>query len=114
MNRNEFLIVTGLSGLVFVLLVLQIVFVRTANYDQARVMQAQQYINQGQVCLNNLQKVAMRTAQLSQTTGDQGLKDLMVRQQIAIGPAPSQTPSESAPSPAPAPAATPTPAPTHY
>jgi uncharacterized membrane protein YcaP (DUF421 family) len=112
MNRNEFLIVTGLSALVAALLIVQIVFVRMANYDQLRAMQAQQIINQGQVSLKNLQQVALRTAQLSQQTGDQGLKDLMARQQIAIGPAQNQSSSESAPAPSAAPA--PASANTHY
>ncbi len=107
MNRNEFLIVTGLSGLVAVLLILQIVFVRMANYDQARVMQAQQLIQIGQVSLKNLQQVAMRTAQLSQQTGDPALKDLMTRQQIAIGQPPAQSSDGSSSAPAPAPMPTP-------
>jgi len=118
MNRNEFLIVTSLSGLVVILLIAQIVLARMANADQTRVMQAQQYINQGQVCLKNLQQVAMRTAQLSQQKDDQGLKDLMARQQISIGAPPSQSSGSSpavppAPESVPAPTPTPTPTPTH-
>ena len=110
MNRTEFLIVTSLSGLVAILLILQIVFARMANVEQTRVMQAQQFVNQGQVCLKNLQQLALRTAQLSQQTGDQGLKDLMARQQISIGaPAGQSAGGGTASAPAPAP----TPAPTH-
>ena len=116
MNRNEFLIVTSLSGLVAILLISQIVLARMTNAEQNRVMQAQQVINQGQVCLKNLQQVAMRTAQLSQQKDDKGLKDLMARQQISINPAPSQSSGNSAaeaPAPASVPAPVSVPTPTH-
>ncbi len=100
MTRNQFLIVTGLCGLVFVLLILQIVFVRMANYDQARLVQAQQMIQQGQVSLSNLQKLAVRTAQVSQQSGDDGLKQLMARQQITISPNAQQAPADGSTAPA--------------
>ncbi len=105
MNRNEFLISTGLSALVVVLLVLLVVVGKMAGSDQIALMKSQQEINQGQVALRNLQQLAVRTAQLSQQYQDQGLKDLLARQQISIG-APQQPAADgSAPS---APATTPT------
>lgn len=115
MNRNEFLIATSLSSLVVILLIAQIVLVRMANTDQNQVMGARQYISQGEVCLKNLQQVALRTAQLAQQKDDQGLKDVMARQSISISAPPSQASGSSAaaaPAPAPAPASTPALAPT--
>jgi hypothetical protein len=107
MNRNEFLIVTGLSGLVVALLILQIVFVHWANNDQTNMMRAQQYLNQGQVAWKNFTQVAQLTASLSEQKNDQALKDLLGRQQISIGPPSGQaapSPDNTAPAPAPAPA----------
>src|SRR5277367_2199312 len=112
MNRNEFLIVTCLSALVAILLIVQVVVARMAGYEQTQVYRAQQYISQGEVCLKNLKQVALRTAQLSQQKDDQGLKDLMARNQIAIGN-PNQGADGSAQA-APAPESTsPAPTPTH-
>ncbi|HUB66781.1 MAG TPA: hypothetical protein VL981_04785 [Candidatus Methylacidiphilales bacterium] len=111
MNRNEFLIITGLSSLVAVLLIVQIIFAHLASNEQTQLMQAQQFINRGQVSVNNLRQVALLVAEYTARTGDQGLKDLMTRQNISIKPNQNAAPSggaEAAPAPAPAPSSTPT------
>jgi hypothetical protein len=110
MNRNEFLIVTGLSSLVAVLLIVQIIFAHLASNEQTQLMRAQQFINQGQTSVGNLRQVALLVAQYSEQTGDQDLKDLMVRQNISIKPNQGSAPQGGA---APAPAPSPNPTPTH-
>jgi len=88
MNRIQFFVLTGLSSLVVVLLIGHIFLVRQTNFEQNRLAQAQQVINQGQAFQGNLKQLAVRIFQDSQKTGDQGLKDLLVRQQISYNPAP--------------------------
>jgi hypothetical protein len=109
MNRTEFLIVTGLSGLVAALLILQIFFVRWNNEDQVRMMYAQQYINQGQYSWKIFTQVAQLTANYCQQKNDAQLKELLAGQNINLNP-PSDQGSQgsegggsSAPAPAPAP-----------
>ena len=104
MNRNQFWILNGLSGLVVVLLLAQILLARQAGYEQGQIAQAQQLANQGQAFGQNLKQLAMRIVQLSQSTGDPALKDLLTRQQISFTPAADATNGGSASAPAPAPA----------
>jgi len=86
MNRIQFWISIGLSGLVGLLLIAQILLVRQTNYEQNRLALAQQAIQQGQAFQGNLKQLAMRIVQVSQQTNDQGLKDLLNRQQITFTP----------------------------
>ena len=88
MNRIQFFVLTGLSSLILVLLVGHVFLVRQTNFEQIRLAQAQQVINQGQTFQGNLKQLAVRISQDSQKTGDQGLKDLLTRQQISYNPAP--------------------------
>jgi len=88
MNRIQFFVLTGLSSLVVLLLIGHIFLTRATNFEQNRLAQAQQVINQGQAFQGNLKQLAVRIFQDSQKTGDQGLKDLLARQQITYNPAP--------------------------
>jgi hypothetical protein len=107
MNRIQFFVLTGLSSLVVVLLVGHIFLVRQTNFEQNRLAQAQQVINQGQAFQGNLKQLAVRIFQDSQKTGDQGLKDLLTRQQISYNPSPAGADSvPSVPSSSPSSAAT--------
>jgi hypothetical protein len=107
MNRIQFFVLTGLSSLVAVLLVGHIFLTRQCNYEQNRLAQAQQVINQGQSFQGNLKQLAVRIYQDSQKTGDQGLKDLLARQQITYNSAPEGAPAPESSSMTPASNSTP-------
>jgi hypothetical protein len=111
MNRNQFLVLTGLSSLVILFLFLQIIFVRMAGVDQGKLMQAQQIVQQGQQCDQRVRILAQRIYNDSQRFHDQGLTDLLARQQITITAPPAG--GEAAPAPAEAPAPAPAPMPAH-
>jgi len=102
MNRIQFFVLTGLSSLVVVLLIGHIFLTRQTNFEQNRLAQAQQVINQGQTFQGNLKQLAVRIFQDSQKSGDQGLKDLLARQQITYNPAP-EGPNGAEPTVPPAP-----------
>jgi hypothetical protein len=104
MNRIQFFVLTGLSSLVVLLLIGHIFLTRQTNFEQNRLAQAQQVINQGQAFQGNLKQLAVRIFQDSQKTGDQGLKDLLARQQISYNPNPEPNTPNEAPAPAPSPA----------
>ena len=101
MNRIQFFILTGMGSLVLLLLIGHIFLVRQTNFEQNRLAAAQQAINQGQVFQGNLKQLAVRIFQDSQKTQDQGLKDLLSRQQITYNPAPEGEQSVPSSSPAP-------------
>jgi len=86
MNRIQFFVLTGLSSLVVLLLLGHILLVRETNYQQNQLVAAQQVINQGQAAANMLRQVAMKIVSDAQTKNDQGLKDLLQRQQITFTP----------------------------
>lgn len=100
MNRIQFFVLTGLSSLVVLLMIGHIVLVRTIGQDQAILNAAQQQVNQGQGFQKNLQQLAMRIVQDSQSKNDQQLKDLLARNQITFTPGPAQ-PEAGTPSTAP-------------
>jgi hypothetical protein len=91
MNRIQFFVLTGMSSLVVLLLIGHIFLTRQNNFEQNRLAAAQQAINQGQAFQANLKQLAVRIYQDSQKTQDQGLKDLLTRQQITYNPAPEGT-----------------------
>lgn len=95
-----------MSGLIVVLLLAQILLARQNNFEQNRLSQAQLIVTQAQAFQSNLKQLAVRIYQVSQQTQDQGLKDLLVRQQISFNP--SQSPDNSSSAPTPSPAPTPT------
>ena len=86
MNRTYFWTLTCLSSLIAVLLILQIFFVYLTKRDQVLLIQRQQIVNEGQAYDLHVRQVAARIYQVSQQTQDQGLKDLLTRQQISIAP----------------------------
>jgi hypothetical protein len=101
MNRIQFFVLTGLSSLVVVLLIGHIFLTRQLGIDQGILNGAQQRVNQGQSIVGNFQRLANTIIQDSQKTGDQGLKDILIRQQIqpTATPDSSNTPEAPAPSP---------------
>jgi hypothetical protein len=102
MNRIQFFILTGLSSLIFLLLIGHIFLVRQTNFQQNRAAAAQQIVNQGQIFQGNLKQLAVRIYQDSQKSGDQGLKDLLARQQISYSTntEPPEAPAPATPPPA--------------
>jgi hypothetical protein len=99
MNRIQFWILTGLSSVFVLLLFLQIFLGRAALFEQGQMQMAQQALQQGQAFQGNLKQLAMRIVQVSQQTGDPGLKDLLTRQQISFQPQDAN--GATAPAPAP-------------
>jgi Tfp pilus assembly protein PilN len=87
MNRIQFWTLTGLSGLVVILLFVHVLLVRQAIFEQNQMALAQQAIQQGQAFGQNLKQLAMRIVQVNQQTNDQGLKELLARHQITFTPA---------------------------
>ena len=103
MNRIQFWTLNGLAGFLVLLFIIQIALVRAAIFEQNQVALAQQALQQGQAFGGNLKQLAMRIAQVSQTSNDPALKDLLARHQITLTP-PSEANGGGA-SAAPAPAA---------
>src|SRR6202012_6190521 len=103
MNRIQFFLLTGLSSLIVLLLLGHILLVRQANFEQNRLAMAQQALTQGQAFQNNLKQLATRIVADSQKTQDQGLKDLLARQQITFSPNTNAANNPAAPSSMPAP-----------
>jgi hypothetical protein len=103
MNRTQFLILTSLSGVIAVSILLQISLIMWTQSDDLRLKRTDAALQEGQLCLNRLQQIAGRVAQVAQQQNDQGLKDLLVRQNIQfrqpassasapVGPATPTTP----------------------
>lgn len=86
MNRIQFYVLIGLSGVVVLLMAGNVILARQLNAEQTRLAQAQQIINQGQVFQTDLKQLAVRIFQDSQKTQDPGLKELLARQQITYTP----------------------------
>ena len=93
MNRIQFFILTGLSSLIALLLIGHIFLERQATYEQALFNQAQQTVSVGQASQGMVKQLALRIFQDGQKTQDQGLKDLLMRQQITYTP---ESPSTNA------------------
>jgi DNA-binding transcriptional regulator of glucitol operon len=106
MNRIQFFVLTGLSSLIVLLLIGHIFLTRASNFEVNQLSQAQQVINQGQAFQGNLQRLAGTIYQDSVKTGDQGLKDILARNEISVSNPPVSTNSPDsngtqAPSPSP-------------
>jgi hypothetical protein len=101
MNRLQFWILIAGSSLVVIFLGLQALFVHQAQHVQGQVVAAQQEVAKGRSSENVLRQLIGRIYQVSQQTQDQGLKDLLTRQQISISPGPAAA-SSSAPAETPA------------
>lgn len=106
MNRIQFFILTGLSILVLVLLIGNIILVRQTNNEQALFNQAQQTVSLGKASKAMVGEVARSIYQYSQKTQDQGLKDILIRQGINTTGTPGANATESPAPPAAAPAST--------
>ena len=102
MNRIQFWTLNGLAGFLVLLFIIQIALVRAAIFEQNQVALAQQALQQGQAFGGNLKQLAMRIAQVSQTSNDQALKDLLARHQITLAPPSSEANGGGAAAPAPA------------
>lgn len=100
MNRTYFWILTFLSCLIAVLLVTQIILGRITANDRILLAKRQELINTGQTCDRQAREVATRIYQLAQQTQDQGLKDIMTRQQIVVSPASTNAAPAATPAPA--------------
>jgi len=94
MNRIQFWILIVLSCLVVLCLGLQAVFVHQAQRVQGQIAAAQQEVAKGRNSENVLRQLIGRIYQVGQQSDDQQLKDLLVRQQIAVKP---NTSTNSAP-----------------
>jgi len=100
MTRNQYWTLFGGACFVALLLLFQLVTSRNAQFAQARIMAAQQVISEGRNCDLRTRQLATRIYQLAQQTQDQGLKDLLARQQIVsnVPPAaPAGAPAAAAP-----------------
>jgi hypothetical protein len=95
MNRIQFFTLIVLSSLVTVLLLGQIFLERQTNYEQNRLGLASQAVSQGQAFQNNLKQLAIRILQVSNQTGDPGLKELLARNKITYSQGPDAASAES-------------------
>ena len=98
MNRIQFFVLTGLSCLVLLLLVGNLFLLRQTGMAQSQLAADQQAITQGQAFATNWKQLATRIIQDSQKTQDQGLKDILTRQQITYTAGTNATESPAAPS----------------
>jgi hypothetical protein len=101
MSRTQHSILIAGSSLVILFLLLQVVFARQAQYAQAHLLAAQQVITDGRSCDVRLRQLAARIYQLGQQTQDQGLKDILARQQISVQSAPATNAAPAQPMAAP-------------
>ena len=103
MNRIQFFVLTGLSSLLVLLLTGHVLLEWQVARDQAVLNEAQREISQAQTFQAPLKQLALRIFNDSQKSQDQGLKDLLARNQISYTPPPA---SNAAPAAATAPATT--------
>jgi hypothetical protein len=95
MNRIQFFVLIGLSGLLFLLLMGHLYLGQTAAASQSKVANAQAFINQASAFANNYKSLATYIAQASQKSNDPALKDLLARQGIAVKVTPAPTGTET-------------------
>ena len=84
MNRIQFFVLTGLSSLLLLLLIGNVLLSLKVSNEQTQTAQIQQALTQGQTIATNLRQLALRIYSDAGKTGDQGLKDLLARQQITF------------------------------
>jgi hypothetical protein len=94
MSRAQFLALLVGSLLVLLALVLQVTFSIKAQGAQRQVVIAQQTITTGRDCDVRLQQLATRIYQVGTQYQDQALKDLLVRQNIAVKLPPNAAPTQ--------------------
>jgi hypothetical protein len=100
MNRIQFFVLTGLSSVVALLLVGQIALSFSVGRAQNTWTQDQSAVQQGNVFQNDLKQLAVRIYSDSSRSSDQGLKDLLARQQITYAPQGAGTGTETPATPA--------------
>ncbi len=98
MNRIQFFILTGLSGVFALLLIGHIALSVAVGHGQAKLAVAQQVVQQGNVFQGNLKQLAVRIYQDSQRTSDSGLKDILAKHQITYAPGTNGTETPATPS----------------
>ena len=96
MSRIQFMILTCLSVVVSLALILQLIMAHISASDETRLRATAEGLQAGQVSYNQLQQIANWTAQVAAQKNDQGLRDLLARNNIQIKPNPD-TPPASAP-----------------
>jgi hypothetical protein len=84
MKRSQYWILITCSSLVVILLLLQVIFERAAQGARMLVLNAQQTITEGRNCDTRIRQLANRIYQVSLQNQDQGLRDLLTRQQITV------------------------------
>ena len=101
MTRNQFWILIGASGLVALMLLLQVIFGTMAQAAQVKVVNAQQFVQDGRRHEAELKTLAQQIYQVSVRNQDQGLRDLLTRQHITITPptTPAAAPAPSGDAP---------------
>jgi hypothetical protein len=99
MNRIQFWILTTFSVLVVLLLVGQVVLGRLTETARLHVAAAQQVISRGEASQSMLKQLAARIYQDAEKTQDQGLKDLVSREQISFNPSNANSGGASSPAP---------------
>jgi hypothetical protein len=101
MKRSEFTISIILSVLVSLSLLGQVVLYKMMQNEQIKLAQTQQVVQRGQMWFDRFKQIAGYTGQVTQQTQDEGLKQLLARQNISLTP-PKNAGSSSSPTPAPA------------
>jgi hypothetical protein len=84
MNRIQFFTAIALSSLVVLFLFLQVLFATQLQHAQGQIAWAQQTVTNGRASENQRRQLALRIYQVGQQQQDQQLKDLLVRQGIAV------------------------------
>ena len=98
MNRIQFFVLTGLSSVLALLLFGQIALSFSVGHAQNDWSRVQATVQQGNVLQGDLKQLAVRIYSDSTRTNDQGLKDLLARQQITYAPQTNGTETPAAPS----------------
>jgi hypothetical protein len=97
MNRIQFFVLTGLSTVLALLLIGQIALSYSVGHSQNDWTRIQATVQQGNIFQNDLKQLAVRIYSDSTRTTDQGLKDLLARQQITYTPTTNATETPAAP-----------------
>jgi hypothetical protein len=95
MNRIQFFVLTGLSSVLFLLILGQVLLSYSVGHAQGEWSQDQQAVQQGNIFQNDLKQLAVRIYSDSSRSTDQGLKDLLARQQITYTPGPATNATET-------------------
>jgi len=95
MNRIQFFVLTGLSTILALLLLGQLLLSYSVGRAQGQWQQDQAAVQQGNIFQNDLKQLAVRIYSDSTRSTDQGLKDLLAREQITYTPTGSTNGTET-------------------